>query len=242
VNESKAVTQNKIIKILKKLRTEFVNFAVNTLQNEHLGRVKDIKLSRQGELHFIVARSNGIESSDTFSVSSRSVQQVDPNQQTIFIDQLNHSSMDTSNLNPTENLRDEVVRLLEEKLVVNRDKRKVGEVVVRKVVETRLVEVPVRREKLIIEEVGKEATPLAEIDLGKGEVTGVDIVSMTLDQEEENFNVQGEFFSVQAASDLLSAIALRSNHGCQKVRVQLVVDNEQAQQTYQTMFDSCRIS
>lgn len=240
MNESKTITQNKIIKILKKLRTEFVDFAVHTWENEHLGTVKDIKLSRQGELHFMVARPNGAKSSEPLVVSSRAVEQVDPNQQTIYINPLNRNSMDTSNLKPTENLRDEVVRLLEEKLVINRDKRKVGEVTVRKVIETRTVEVPVRREKLIVEEVGKEGTPLAEVDLGKGEVTGVDIAPMTI--EEDSLTVEGEFFSVQAVRDLLSAIALRSQTGCQKVRVQLVVDNEEAQQTYQTMFDSCRIS
>ncbi|WNZ21809.1 DUF2382 domain-containing protein [Leptolyngbya sp. NK1-12] len=60
---------------------------------------------------------------------------------------------------------EETVRLLEERLVVNRQKRKVGEVIVRKEIETRMVEVPVRRERLIIEQVNPERKQLASIDL-----------------------------------------------------------------------------
>jgi len=73
----------------------------------------------------------------------------------------------------SEIVEEDMIRLLEEKLVVNRSKQKVGEVVVRKEIETRVVEVPVRREKLIVEQVGEEPKQLAEIDLGKGKVTGV---------------------------------------------------------------------
>jgi stress response protein YsnF len=60
---------------------------------------------------------------------------------------------------------EETVRLLEERLIVGRQKRKVGEVIVRKAVETRMVEVPVRWERLIVEQVSPERKQLASIDL-----------------------------------------------------------------------------
>ncbi|MDP8932591.1 MAG: PRC and DUF2382 domain-containing protein [Cyanobacteriota bacterium] len=55
----------------------------------------------------------------------------------------------------------EVIRLLEERLVINRSKRKVGEVIVRKEIETRMVQVPIQWEKLIVEQVGDDPKVLA---------------------------------------------------------------------------------
>lgn len=143
----------------------------------------------------------------------------------------------------SEIVEEEIIRLLEERLVINRSKRKVGEVVVRKEIETQIIEVPIQREKLIIEQVGAETKQLAEIDLGKGEVTGVELTkvqtSASLHQDNDRYTVSGEFLSPKAASDLLDAIAHQKQHGCEKVRIELVVDNPEVQATYQTMFDRC---
>jgi hypothetical protein len=62
---------------------------------------------------------------------------------------------------------EEVIPLLAERVVVDRRKRKVGEVVVRKVIETEVIEVVVRREKLIVEQVSPSYEELAVIDLGE---------------------------------------------------------------------------
>ncbi len=153
-------------------------------------------------------------------------------------------SDDSSNV-----LEEEIVRLLEERLVVNRSKRKVGEVIVRKEIETRIVEVPIQREKLIIEQVGEETKTLAEIDLGEGDVTGVELANVPSseihDREgsriDKGNTVIGEFVSPKAASNLLEAIALQRHHGCAKVRVELVVEDPELRETYQTMFDRCSI-
>ena len=137
----------------------------------------------------------------------------------------------------TEVVEEEIVRLLEERLIVNRSKWKVGEVLVRKEVENQIVQVPIRREKLIIEQVSPETKQIAEIDLGKGEVTGVDLRKVS--SSDTSYTVTGEFLSPKAASHLLEAIALQRQHGCAKVRVELVLDNPELQETYQKMFDRC---
>lgn len=131
----------------------------------------------------------------------------------------------------------EIVRLLEERLVVNRRKWKVGEVVVRKEIETEIVKVPIRREKLIVEQVGAETKILAEIDLA-GEVTEISQASSPNSASSHN-TVVGEFLSPKAASNLLDAIALQKRHGCIKVRIEIVVENSELQDTYQKMFDRC---
>jgi len=69
----------------------------------------------------------------------------------------------------------DVIRLLGERLVVDRSKHKVGEVIVRKEIETRIIQVPVRYEKLIVEQVSPEHKQLVEIDLGQAEVAGIEL-------------------------------------------------------------------
>ncbi|MDX2231958.1 MAG: DUF2382 domain-containing protein [Leptolyngbyaceae cyanobacterium bins.349] len=66
---------------------------------------------------------------------------------------------------PAEVTQEEVIPLREERLIVDRQKQKVGEVIVRKEIETEIIQVPVQREKLIVEQVGAEPRQLAEIDL-----------------------------------------------------------------------------
>lgn len=165
-----------------------------------------------------------------------------------LVEEIDDEDMEESDDSP-EIVEEEIVRLLEERLVVSRNKRKIGEIVVRKEIETRIIEVPIQREKLIIEQVGTETKKLAEIDLGQGQVTGVelgrvassDTVQESVANSETGYRVRGEFVSPKAASDLLQAIALHKPHGCEKVRVELILDNPQVQDTYQKMFDRCAI-
>ncbi|MEG4969975.1 DUF2382 domain-containing protein [Microcoleus sp. B6-A1] len=125
----------------------------------------------------------------------------------------------------------EVIRLLEERLVINRSKRKVGEVIVRKEIETRMVQVPIQWEKLIVEQVGDDPKVLAEIDLGEGSITGIDLTEIKTDREEPT--VKAEFTSVQKASKILNSIASQPRHGCVKVRLELVLEDKQLEDTYQ---------
>lgn len=167
--------------------------------------------------------------------------------------------MEQNNINIATNTEDtglgeEIIRLLGERVVVERKKRKVGEVIVRKQIETRMVQVPVRYEKLIVEQVGAQPKQLAEIILG--EVTDNDgmpeTVTTKTDSQEVNPNliiedinssvgagltVRGRFNSPKIASLLLNAIALERSHGCKQVRVEIVVDNEERKKTYQEWFD-----
>ncbi|MBD2196228.1 MULTISPECIES: YsnF/AvaK domain-containing protein [Calothrix] len=148
--------------------------------------------------------------------------------------------------NNSEIQEQEIIKLLEERLVVNSSKRKIGDVIVRKEIETRMVQVPVRREKLIVEQVGEETTQLAEIDLGGEEIAGIDLAQEqipeinNLDNGLNNgLTVNGLFSSAKIASLLLNAIALEKQPGCQQVRVSIVVDNEEYRQKYQEWFDRC---
>ncbi|WP_319422237.1 DUF2382 domain-containing protein [Pleurocapsa sp. FMAR1] len=144
------------------------------------------------------------------------------------------------------------ISLLEEKLVVKRSKLKVGEVVVRKEVETRMVHLPIRREKLIIEKVGATNEHLTEVDLGEGEINGVKFSE--LGNTNDIYQVQSGFISLEAVKQLLAKIdnlyqnesgaganiqpTDRSNSKNVKVRLEIITDNSQSQQTFQDLCDS----
>lgn len=143
-----------------------------------------------------------------------------------------------------EVVEEEVIRLLEERLVVDMTKRKVGEVIVRKEIETRMVEVPVHYEKLIVEQVSPERKQLAEIELGHQEIPGIELAEVASQNKEVSapdaeLIVSGEFPSPKAASLLLDAIAMQQRHGCKKVRVEIVLEDAEYKETYQTWFDRC---
>lgn len=142
---------------------------------------------------------------------------------------------------------EEVIRLLGERVVVDRNKRKVGEIIVRKEIETHMVQVPVRRERLIVEQINPEHKELAAIELGSDEIDGIqqyeaevstDQVLRTFASNVSNeLTVSGEFDSPKIASLLLNAIALERRHGCHKVRVEIVVEDAERQQTYLEWFE-----
>ncbi|AFY42619.1 DUF2382 domain-containing protein [Nostoc sp. PCC 7107] len=153
---------------------------------------------------------------------------------------IENSSMETANLE--EFSEETIVRLLEEKLVVDSGIHKIGEVIVRKEIETRMIQVPVRREKLIVEQVSPQHKQLAEIDLGLEEISEIaltDAGSTAGSSFASDLAVSGEFSSPKIASLLLNAIALEKNHGCQRVRVSILCEDESLKHKYQEWFDRC---
>ena len=116
--------------------------------------------------------------------------------------------------------REEVLQLLEERVVVERSKRKIGDVIVRKEVETYMVQVPVRRERLIVEQVSPERRELASIDLGQGEITGLELsngelvngaASSTATQSASPSTVTVSFSSIEAAHQALADLAAQTS-------------------------------
>lgn len=121
------------------------------------------------------------------------------------------------------------IRLHEERLVVDRGKRrKVGEVVVRKEIETRMVEVPVRREKLIVEQISPTYEQVAVIDLNS-----VSSELEVTDSSSGQPSVSGEFTSAEAASRFLDAIAHHPSAGHQTIQIRILLKDAAEQATYQ---------
>ncbi|MBC5797516.1 MAG: DUF2382 domain-containing protein [Sphaerospermopsis kisseleviana] len=137
---------------------------------------------------------------------------------------------------------EKIIPLLEERLFVDHNKQKVGEVIVRKEIETEMIQVPVRREKLIVEQVSPQHQQLAEIDLSHGEIPGIELINEEISKDsslDRGLTVSGEFISPKIASLLLNAIAQEKDHGCQQVKITISVENQSQQQKYQEWFNRC---
>jgi Domain of unknown function (DUF2382) len=151
-------------------------------------------------------------------------------------------------------LTSEVFYLLEERLMVDLTRRKTGEIVVRKEVDTEIlhVEVPVRREKLIVEQVSPEYKLLAQIDLG-GEYVGngmpasIDRDDAILARQNQNnrstngnidrdlHTLGGTFTSLQAAIDLLTEFSLVAGNDVGVVKVEIALTNNGNRERYQKL-------
>ena len=129
-----------------------------------------------------------------------------------------------------------IIPLLEERLVVDRHKRKVGEVIVRKEIETYIVEVPVRREKLIVEQVSPEFKQLAVVDLGQVQADDIGVSNAsTLGTPNNHLSsaISAKFTSAHAAIEFLEAIAAHSNSDSTAVQISLVLADKNMKAAYQ---------
>ena len=135
--------------------------------------------------------------------------------------------IDPPNPIATPIVEQETVRLIEERLIVNRTKRKIGEVVVRKEIETRMVEVALRREKLIIEQVSPDYKHLATVDLDS-QISDAELANFAqtaLDSIES-----GRFVSAEIAQQLLANFSQRN--GDRAAKVKLTFEDQALQAEY----------
>ena len=121
------------------------------------------------------------------------------------------------------------IPLWDERLIVDRRRRKVGEIVVRKAVEIHVVEVPIRREKLIVERVSPEYEQLAVVELGQAEIQEFNSLNSTQPLPPV---IKAEFDSTNEAILFLAAIASESNFNLQKLQVHLILNDTAAPATY----------
>ena len=132
----------------------------------------------------------------------------------------------------------ETINLLEERLQVNRSKRKIGEVVIRKQTETRMIQIPIKREKLIVEKIGNNPEKLAEVVIQEEKINGFSY------QDLENNNslhiTKSHYITLETAQQLLNAIANISDNSKTKVRLEIVTNCAETQIKHQTIIDQER--
>jgi Domain of unknown function (DUF2382) len=184
---------------------------------------------------------------------------------TMLDDELQSSQQNTAGryepATPISNfVTEQVIALLEERLVVDLTRRKIGDIVVRKEIETHLlqVQVPMRREKLIVEQVSPEYQRLAEIDLGTqvndrsiSEEIARNFGVSDLDSSSERLHspavvvelagtdrsLHGQTSSPQAARDLLNELANLPDGDWEQLKIEIVLKDSAHQDNYQAVLD-----
>jgi Domain of unknown function (DUF2382) len=121
-----------------------------------------------------------------------------------------------------------MIPLLEERLAVDFHRRKIGEVVVRKEIDICIVEVPVRRERLIVEQVSPTYEQLAVVDLGSACIGATNSSEGQLPQ-----TAKASFTSTNAAIAFLESISGQPTLSPTGT-ISLVLADESLQSAYQT--------
>ena len=167
-------------------------------------------------------------------------------------DEEHQQSKDQVNFQRFENpgskkLTEEKISLLEERLIVEFVRRKSGEIVIRKEVETCLlqVEVPVRREKLIIEQVSPEYKRLAEINLGQEPILNGAIDNtgqstcynslISIEHDTQHLSIERPqsfqkctkrtFNSIESAREFLDGIATQLGKSSEAIHIEIMCQN-----------------
>ena len=125
--------------------------------------------------------------------------------------------------------------LLEEKLQINRRKYKVGEVVVRKQVETKMIQVPIRQELLIVEKIGKTPEQIAQVVVGEEKVNGFKYKE--LNNSDRLYTTTTNYLELRTAQELLEAIENLASGSNSKVRLEIVTNYSEHQLKHQDLCD-----
>ena len=125
--------------------------------------------------------------------------------------------------------------LLEEKLQVARRQQKVGEIVVRKQVETRYVKIPIRQEKLIVERVGLTSERLTEVVTSKERVNGFSYEELT--DTDSIYVVKSCFLELSTAQKLLEEMGKISSASNAKIRIEIATNSDEQQVELQNICD-----
>ena len=128
------------------------------------------------------------------------------------------------------------VKLYEEKLKVTRRQQKIGEVIVRKQVETRMVQIPISREKLIVERVGQNPERLTEVVISEGKVNGFKYDQLN-HQDNTLHTSTSQYLEVATAQQLLEAIANLNSASQVRVRLEIVSNDAQDSTEHQRLCD-----
>jgi stress response protein YsnF len=129
----------------------------------------------------------------------------------------------------SQGLDEKDIRLLEERLVIDRKRHKIGEVIVRKQVETHFIQVPVKREKLVVEQISPEHKQLAVINLRQEgtdtielhDVTETSSITTDATDSTAQSTISGEFASINSAIQFLQAIANQPNSSYGRIHIRV---------------------
>lgn len=183
-----------------------------------VGTILGVKSLENADFLLIVQLTDDRHLGAKATVHNSQIKSIDSERKIVTVD------LDHQHITPDDNKDDnKTIQLVEERLVVNRRRVKVGEISVRRVVETEIVEVPIRREKLIVEKVG-EGDPIVEVKLGEPRLIGNGFaVDSGIDSHTHDSTAIGNLTTIRDAAAFLQAATTLDSH-CEKIRVYIFLN------------------
>jgi|GEM_PF-6539560 len=185
--------------------SQLLNKQVLDHQGYLLGEVVAVNDQMDHSFRLVVRKASANLGADELIIESHHITSID-SKQAIHTD-LNAATVVYS--------QGKTIPLVQEKLIVNRQRRKLGEVVVRKVTETEWVQIPIYKEKLLVHKEG-EAQPIAEVSLGESQLPPGVAIAQPQSQASLGSNnrhsssepfVVGQWQSIDTALEVLDHLA-----------------------------------
>ena len=251
---------------LSNLERQLISFRIADRQGIERGVIKDIYHDANGNINLLLELKNvkdklslrrleykdicQVNTQDRSIASSLSYQQLEdlpiyqpmPSQIENALEE--SSNYDDYGMNPNSEISQQSVNpediklsLLEEKLKVIRHKHKIGEVVVRKKVETRVAKIPLRREKLIIERIGKNPEQLTEVIISEDKINGFNYDELEPASSQPSQVAKTKYINLEKAQSIIEAIAALSATEKPKIRLEIIANNSNLQQQYRDICD-----
>ena len=190
---------------------QLINGSVLDRSGFLIGTITQVNPLAGGDFFLIVQSVDGGQAGAEVTIDNTQIKGIDAEQKTVTL------AVDRQQLIANAG---KTIQLLEERLVVNRRRVKVGEVSVRRVVETEVIEVPIRREKLVVEKIG-EGEPIVEVKLGEPRLLGNAIAAdpgSGIESNTHDLTAIGNLGTIRDAINFLEAAKTLDDH-CEKIRI-----------------------
>ena len=198
-------------------------------QSYYIGTVVKVDRDVNNRLTLLVQGVQSLAESSKFKLVGEAIQHVDVQHKKIYVDLVRY---------PLSPMQVEALPLWQERLIVNRNRRKVGEISIRKATDVYTVEIPIRSEKLLVEDMQSGAV-LAEVALSKTQLTQ----NNCLDEEAavtytDNQVVKGDLTRLQDAISFLEAVSRFPSNSFIKGKVTLLLGQPKSSETITQTFES----
>ncbi|GEM_PF-1430736 len=209
-----------------------IGSAVYSQHGNYIGMMVEVNRETAQEWSFVVQQDKLQSQPSKLRINSKAIQKIDVDCKKVYVNLESHLP---------HSMGIEALPLWQERLVVNRRRRKVGEVSVRKVVDVHTVEVPIRSERLVIEnvadghilaEVGLSTTHITQDKHPDGAATSADLASPVAEGHLSGFHETIRF---------LESVNRFPKESCRKLQIALSLQGNQPETVIQT-FESVQMA
>jgi sporulation protein YlmC with PRC-barrel domain len=201
--------------------------AVYDQTGEYVGVVVKVNRDDNNQLSLLVQGNQNSTGSDLISIKGASIEKTDLQQKEVYVDLVGY---------PPSPVEVESLPLWQERIHVGHNRHKVGEISVHKATDVYTIEVPIRSEKLVIEN-ADTGEILTEVGLSHTRVTQKDGSEISPALSCEDTLVRGHLTELKDAINFLEAVSQFPKNGFRKSKITMALARQQGTETVVLGFD-----